>query len=68
MDVSLRKSRPPVMEAWAVKWDVEIRRVVANKYNTAHVAKGTASRDYARRIRHKRQAQELTWAMEASAW
>jgi len=56
------------MEAWAVKWDVEIRRVVANKYNTAHVAKGTASRDYARRIRHKRQAQELTWAMEASAW
>lgn len=44
-------------EAWALKWDAEIRRVVANKGNTAYdahspspeVAKEAATRDHARR-------------------
>ena len=49
-------------EAWAIKWDVEIRKVVANKGNTAYdvrspspeVAREAASRDYARRRGHRK--------------
>ena len=49
-------------ETWAIKWDTEIRRVVANKCNTAYdvrppspeVAKEAASRDFARRRGHNK--------------